>query len=250
MAKVDIWDGSEYLNRPGVLESAEVNGRNIVAGVKAAGITDLSKVNALEIGAGVGTVTRHLPFGSIYAIEPSLSMIGELSNQVADLKNVQYSMHNLSPESPGQLEAGVPQPSPTKEDPSRVLPPPRARFDVAVSTLVAHHVDEFATFFPGVLGVLEPGGLLVVVEFAHSDDGEDLSLKYHLEKEADMEGVTGDDKILVGKQFRTTWKPEDFEALLKRYGFVDVKTIKGEPVPAFGGQPVPTQVTIARRPKD
>lgn len=246
--KQDIWDGSEYFSRPGVVEAGKINARNIVSGVKASGLCELSHLDVLEVGAGVGTVTPHLPFGSIYAIEPSPSMIGVLSEQVKDLKNVQFAVHNLSPDSPAQLAAGEPQLSPTKADPERKLPPPRAVFDVATSTLVAHHVDDFSTFFPGVLGVLKPGGVFVVVEFAHGPNGEDISLREHLAKDDQMVAVTGDDKVLVGKSFRTTWSPHDFNQLLERYGFVDVFTIPGEPVTAFEKGLVPTQITVAKRP--
>ncbi|BEJ12261.1 hypothetical protein CspHIS471_0207210 [Cutaneotrichosporon sp. HIS471] len=127
----DRWNGDEYLNRPGHLESAEVNARNIHTAIAASGIpaSTFRDLNLLEVGAGVGTVTRHLAdFGSVHALEPSGNMIRVLSRLVTDLPNVTFAQHALGPDSASMFTRGQAMPSPIIEDPERQLSPPRDLF--------------------------------------------------------------------------------------------------------------------------
>lgn len=193
MASEDVWDGAVYLNKPGVRESAEINARTIKAALIAAGVPESSfpTLDVLEVGAGVGTVTRHLSaqgFHSLHAIEPSRSMISVLSGQVAGLP-VTWAMHAFGPGSAAQFDAGEPMPSPIEGDAERTLAPPRKRFDVAVATLVAHHVDELGPFFQGVRSVLKPGGLFVLIEFRHGPGGEDISAEFHVKEDENNKPV-------------------------------------------------------------
>lgn len=192
MAGDDVWDGAQYLNKPGVKEAAEINGRTIKRALVAAGIPEssFSSLDVLEVGAGVGTVTRHLTgFRSVHAIEPSRSMISVLSKQVQGLGGVTWAMHEFGPTSAAQFDRDEPMPSPVESEPDRMLAPPRKRFDVAVATLVAHHVGTLKPFFEGVRSVLKPGGLFVLIEFRHGDDGEDISAVFHVKEEPKNEPV-------------------------------------------------------------
>lgn len=145
-AKKDVWDGDEYLNRPGARETGRTNGQtNIPAGLVAAGTpaSSFKELDVLEVGAGPGTVTIHLApqFRSVHALEPSAGMLRTLE-KIVEAPNATYSMHNLTPESGKQFAAGEALQSPTAADPARSIKPPVAQFDAAVSTLVVHHVDE------------------------------------------------------------------------------------------------------------
>lgn len=237
MADDDRWDGDEYLNRPGQLESAEINARNIQTAFVASGTpaSEFGSLNILEVGAGVGTVTRHLgSFGSVHALEPSRNMLGVLARLTADLPNVTYADHILTPDSADLFARGEPMSSPTAEDPNRKLAPPRARFDAAVSTLVAHHVDDLESYFRGVHSVLVPGGVFYVLEFAHSPDGEDLSKRFHCEMDSKLVPVNDDTYHIKGHEFRETWSVDHLKGLFEKYGFTDLGSAEGEPVPAFG----------------
>ncbi|BEI81561.1 hypothetical protein CcaverHIS002_0207210 [Cutaneotrichosporon cavernicola] len=250
----DRWNGDEYLNRPGHLESAEVNARNIHTAIAASGIpaSTFRDLNLLEVGAGVGTVTRHLAdFGSVHALEPSGNMIRVLSRLVADLPNVTFAQHALGPDSASMFTRGQAMPSPIIDDPDRELSPPRARWDVAVSTLVAHHVDDLESYFRGVKSVLVEGGTFFVLEFAHAPDGEDLSKRFHCEMDSSLVPVNDDNYHIKGNEFRETWTVEHTKDLFRKYGFVDIGSMETEPVPAFGRidgrTAVPTKVVWGHR---
>lgn len=252
--KEDTWDGDEYLNRPDQLESAEINARNIQSAFAASGTpaSSFSDLNVLEVGAGVGTVTRHLgSFGSVHALEPSRNMLTVLARLTADLPNVTFAEHALSPASADLFARGEAMPSPTPIEPGRTQPPPRARFDAAVSTLVAHHVDDLEGYFRGVHSVLVPGGVFYVLEFAHSPQGEDLSKRFHCEMDAKLVPVNDDAHHIKGNEFRETWSVDHLKGLFEKYGFTDIGSMQGEPVPAFGRvegrTAVPTKVVWGRK---
>ncbi|EKC99944.1 hypothetical protein A1Q2_05768 [Trichosporon asahii var. asahii CBS 8904] len=255
MAGDDVWDGAVYLNKPGVKEAAEINGRTIKRALVEAGIPEskFPTLDVLEVGAGVGTVTRHLTgFHSVHSIEPSRSMISVLSKQVEGLDNVTWAMHEFGPTSAAQFDRGEEMPSPIESDPERKLAPPRKRFDVAVATLVAHHVGTLKPFFEGVLSVLKPGGLFILIEFRHGDDGEDISAVFHVKEEPKNEPVEDwDQGVITGNQFRTTPTKAQLGGLLTKYGFTGVGDMDGEGVPAFRLErgPVPTLVVWGRRPE-
>jgi len=83
-----------------------------------------------------------------------------------------YSLHAISPDSPKVFDERQPLPSPTTSDENRSLVPPRTRFDVLVANLVVHHVDDLDGFFAGVVGLVKPGGWVVITEFG-LEEGQD-----------------------------------------------------------------------------
>jgi SAM-dependent methyltransferase len=248
----DAWNGDEYISRPNVRQAAGINAATIIRAIAAAGDnTPPAEIDLLEVGAGVGVVTPYFKdFKSVYAIEPSPSMASVLATQVDQLPNVKWAIHELTPDSAAQFQSGQPLPSPTAAEPERAQPAPRTHWDVAISTLVVHHVYDFRTFFPGVLDVLQPGGLFVVLEFAPGPDGEDLSAKHHVIEDKDNVPVyNGNDKVISGKEFRATWSRDQLEQLLQRYGFVETGGMEGSTIPAFTKNSCPTQVVWGRKPR-
>jgi SAM-dependent methyltransferase len=127
-----------------------------------------------------------------------------LAWMIRDAPHASWGIHELGPQSAAAFETKTPIPAPTKEEPERAVAPPHARFEVALCTLVAHHVSDLETFFTGVRDVLKPGGTFVVVEFAHGDDGEDLSVKAHLTLKPDMEAVDDESKVSLSTHVKLT----------------------------------------------
>lgn len=183
----DFWDGAAYLVRPGVLETASLSAGNLTSA-----LTDLSathpayapsshkSLSVVEVGCGPGAVTPYLAdaFGQVYAIEASKSMITSFGGQaVAKRDNVAYGLVMLHPGSGKEFESRTEYSSPTDEEPERKMPPPAARFDVAVVNLVLHHVDDVGAFVDGIKGVLKSGGVVVITEFTVAEDGTDVVTK-------------------------------------------------------------------------
>ncbi|KAL1409165.1 hypothetical protein Q8F55_005995 [Vanrija albida] len=250
------WDGEAYAERPGTREMAKVNGsKNIPTALAAAGIdpATFKQLDLLEVGAGVGTVTPYLAdtFASVHALEPSPSMLAVLAKDaVASRSNVTYSQHPVTART--GAEFSTPLLSPTPGDRERRLVPPRAQFDVAICTLVVHHVDDFGPFFAGVLSLLKPGGIFVAIEFRRDDDGHDLQKQYHLELAPGMVPVSDDDAVLPDdNHFRTAYSHESLGALFTKNGFVDVGATDVQGCQAFGydgRKAVPAIAAWGRRP--
>lgn len=159
------------------LEAAEANARNVVAGLQAAGLdkSKLKSLNALEIGSGPGLVTKHLLplFNSVHSIDTSPSMLRTLSKQsYATDDRLTYSLHALGVGSEEAFKKA--QPSPSASDADRTQKPPRDQFDVALTTLTLHHVDDIPSFLAGARALLKPGGVLVVCEFTKDAEGNDV----------------------------------------------------------------------------
>lgn len=155
----------------------------------------LKKKSLLEIGAGVGSVTTHFAkqFEHVHAIDTSANMLLTFATQPVSVRsNVTHTLHALGKDSPGAFARGLPQPSPTEEDPRRWVLPHRERFDVAVANFVIHHVDDLDAFFTGAVGILRDGGRLVVTEFGTTEDGRDPA------KEARDEKAAAEGKVSVG----------------------------------------------------
>ncbi|EKC99425.1 Methyltransferase type 12 [Trichosporon asahii var. asahii CBS 8904] len=172
----DKWDGDDYLNQEGMLVASEANTRNVLAGLKAAGFPEdkLKSLNCLEIGSGPGAVTRHLLplFGSVHSIDTSPSMLKTLSKQsFAQSDNLTWSLHALGADTAAAFKTALPSPK-NGEDSSAT--PPRDQFDVAISTLTVHHVDDTKSFFAGAKALLKPGGVLVICEFTKDAEGNDV----------------------------------------------------------------------------
>ncbi|TXT10570.1 hypothetical protein VHUM_02075 [Vanrija humicola] len=236
---------------------AKVNGeKNIPNALIAAGIdpATFKTLDLLEVGAGVGTVTPYLSdmFASVHALEPSPSMMAVLAKDpVAARDNVTYSQHPVTPST--GAEFATPLLSPTPADRTRKVVPPRAQFDVAICTLVVHHVDDFGPFFAGVLSLLKPGGIFVAIEFRRDDDGKDLSKQYHLEVAPHLTPVSDDNAVLPDdNHFRTAYSHESLGALFKKNGYVDVGATDVDGCQAFGydgRKAVPAIAAWGRKPQ-
>lgn len=158
------------------LESAEANARNVLSGLKAAGYPEdkLKSLNCLEIGSGPGLVTKHLLplFGSVHSIDTSPSMLKTLSKQsFAQSDNLTWSLHALGADSVTAFKKELPSPKNGEDSSSK---PPRDQFDVAISTLTIHHVDDVESFLKGAIALLKPGGVMVICEFTKDAEGKDV----------------------------------------------------------------------------
>lgn len=158
------------------LEASEANTRNVLAGLKAAGYPEdkLKSLDVLEIGSGPGAVTRHLLplFGSVHSIDTSPSMLKTLSKQsFAQSDTLTWSLHALGADSASAFKSALPSP---KNGEDATATPPRAQFDVAISTLTVHHVDDIGSFLDGAKQLLKPGGVLVICEFTKDAEGNDV----------------------------------------------------------------------------
>jgi hypothetical protein len=127
---------------------------------------------------GGGAVTPHLShlFSTVHSIDVSPSLLSSLPQHLpGDCTNVTYSLHTLTPSSSGEFQGRSPQPSPTPSEPERRIVPPRARWDAGVVAMVMHHVDDVAGFMEGLVGVLEVGGWVVVIEVLFPEEGKEWS---------------------------------------------------------------------------
>lgn len=134
-------------------------------------------MNLLEIGCGPGLVTAELAplFATVHAIDTSDNMLKTFATQpAAQRENVTWAKHQLHSGSGDDFVRGNAVPSPTPEDPTRELKPPREKFDVAVANLVVHHVDNLDQFFKGLFSVLVPGGTVIITEFSTLPNGRDV----------------------------------------------------------------------------
>lgn len=124
---------------------------------------------------GAGAVTKKIAplVGTIHAIDTSLSMLRTLAKTV-DSPNVTHSLHGLSPRSAKEFEDRKPhkKPSANPADDQEIVPN-FTRFDMAIANYVIHHVDDVEPFFVGLVGVVKPGGWVVITEFGLSDDKEE-----------------------------------------------------------------------------
>ncbi|WRT70865.1 uncharacterized protein IL334_007864 [Kwoniella shivajii] len=236
----DLWSGQDYLAKPGVLEVAQITHQSILHSLASAGIDveDLKRWDVLEIGSGPGAVTKHLlpTFALVHAIDLSPSMIMSLNSYLpsSSYPSLTGTLHALSSSSAKIFEDGEPLSSPTSEDKSRKISPPKAQFDLAVSNLVLHHVDDVDPFMLGAIGLLKKGGWFVLTEFGLVENGKDK------EEERDVTRMNKEGKALKGgsvnapDHYRPAASVESLTELFKSYGLVDVYAEKRGTLPVFG----------------
>jgi 2-polyprenyl-3-methyl-5-hydroxy-6-metoxy-1,4-benzoquinol methylase len=61
--------------------------------------------------------------------------------------------------------------SPIRDDKEREVKVPRSQWDVAVSNLVLHHVDDIPGFMAGLTGLVVEGGWVIMTEFTNLGNG-------------------------------------------------------------------------------
>jgi 2-polyprenyl-3-methyl-5-hydroxy-6-metoxy-1,4-benzoquinol methylase len=107
----------------------------------------LGSGRALEIGPGEGELLRPLAerFQAVVAIDSSRGMLDQSARRLADLGNIRY-VHRDVATLPGQ-----------------------AQFQLVAAAMVVHHLASPQSFFRQAQRLLQPGGLLVVVELCRHD---------------------------------------------------------------------------------
>jgi ubiquinone/menaquinone biosynthesis C-methylase UbiE len=139
----------------------------------------------VDVGAGTGLLGLALvdDVGEVVLLDPSAGMIEVATEKLAasGVRSVRAVRHDLL-----------------------VDPPPADRFDVAVSLLVLHHLEDTAAALAAIRELLVPGGRIALADL----DTEDGS--FH---SADAEGIhhLGFDRAVV-------------EHLAESVGFLDVAT--------------------------
>ena len=124
-------------------------------------VTLSASMRAIDIGAGTGLLGLDLAadVGSVTLTDPSEGMIAVARQKIAaeDIRNASAMVYDLPAE-----------------------PPAGAPFDLAVSLLVLHHVEDTGATLRSIHGMLAPGGRIALVDL----DAEDGS--FH---DADQEGI-------------------------------------------------------------
>lgn len=107
----------------------------------------LGKGRALEIGPGEGELLRPLAqrFREVVAIDSSRGMLDQSARRVADLQNVRLLHRDVA------------------------TVPDSAEFQLVVAAMVVHHLPSPQRFFRQAWRLLEPGGVLVVVELCRHE---------------------------------------------------------------------------------
>ncbi|ORX40839.1 S-adenosyl-L-methionine-dependent methyltransferase [Kockovaella imperatae] len=228
---VDNWSGEDYLQFPGMKETALKSHESVLHTLQGADITpeQVSTMSLIEIGCGAGAVTKLYAesFASVHAIDTSTSMLLAFSDRLPP--KTTYSLHALSEDSPKDFQDGKEMFSPTKSEQERKLAPPRARFDIAVANLVLHHVDNLDGFMAGVVGLLNQGGWFVITEFAKNEDEGGHDHAHHhgghsnahddeLERGKKLEGGS----VNAPNHFHAAFSVDSITDFLKKYGFTDV----------------------------
>jgi ubiquinone/menaquinone biosynthesis C-methylase UbiE len=166
----------------------------------------------VDVGAGTGLLGLAFvdDVGEIVLSDPSAGMIDVATEKLAaaNLRSVSAVRHDLLAD-----------------------PPPADRFDVAVSLLVLHHLEDTAAALAAIHDLLVPGGRIALADL----DTEDGS--FHA---ADAEGIhhRGFDRVAVA-------------GLTRAAGFVDVATRTATVIDegADGGG-FPVFLLTGRRPPD
>ncbi|WWC65041.1 uncharacterized protein I303_107655 [Kwoniella dejecticola CBS 10117] len=262
----DLWEGKNYLTMPGVFETAQTSHDSIIHSLQSAGIAQETYKgwNVLEVGCGPGAVTRHYlsSFSSVHAIDSSPSMLIALSEYLpqSDYPTLSYALHTLSSSSPAiyKSEQLI---SPTRNDPERTTASPilgrEGGFDLVVSNLVLHHVDDLVNFMDGVLRMVRPGGWVIFTEMGQLESHSDQDEKDKQNQENQSNTISGEnanennDRNGKGKlnhhgkttdggsynapdHYRAPYTPESLKELFEKYGLKDVYAEQRGVLPVFG----------------
>ncbi len=101
--------------------------------------------HALDVGGGTGLLTRYLTprFEEVVLLDISPGMLGEARQALAARNNVSFVEGDIFADPLGDR-----------------------RFDCVMCTDVLHHTGRHADLLERMIGLLEPGGSLVVLEYA------------------------------------------------------------------------------------
>ncbi|WVR08747.1 hypothetical protein IAU60_005805 [Kwoniella sp. DSM 27419] len=249
----------DYLDRPGIYEAAQVSHDSVVWALTDAGVdsASLSTLNLLEVGCGPGTVTPLYleTFASVHAIDTSPNMLKMFASRMdpesgqgasPHTDKLSYSLHSLSPSSPGAFSAQTPQLSPTHSEPERARPPKHAKFDVIVANLVFHHVDEPDPFMRGLTGLLAPGGWVVFTELGVAEEKcEDGQMKEYerLMREGQK---TKDGSVNAPFHFIPTKTPAELVEMFESHGLTKAHAQQRGLLPVFGTDKPGVPCVVAR----
>lgn len=203
-AMAAAWDSNPDVHRAseGALQ-AILQFRPDLEETRTAGTAPSSGLDVLEIGCGTGLLTLRLaPFvRSIVAVDAAAGMIDALTQKLARDEWAQVR------------ERVVPL-CVLLEDPEDAALPAdaggssrRRKFDLAVSHLVLHHIDDHAALLKTLLGCLKPGGQVALTDYENTGPA---SRKFH--PESKMDGV----EHPLGIDAAT------FAGAMRDAGFVDV----------------------------
>jgi SAM-dependent methyltransferase len=113
--------------------------------------------------------------------------------------------------------------SPVGGDAERISALPRAQWDVAVSNLVLHHVDDIRGFMTGLTGLVVPGGWLVLTEFTNLGQHRKVSQSnIYVELITDMTKATEEGSVNAPHHYHDEFTVESLSKLLNHFGLKNV----------------------------
>jgi ubiquinone/menaquinone biosynthesis C-methylase UbiE len=165
-------------------------------------------MRTIEIGAGTGLLGLALAgdVGELVLSDPSDGML-------------EVARHKLD-------ALGLPRVSTLRLD-LLADPPPAEPFDLAISLLVLHHIEETGAALRAVLRLLRPNGRIAIADLA-TEDGS-----FHSE---DAEGI-----------HHHGFDPDTLASIAREAGFADVETRIGPSIEREG-RDYPLLILLGRRP--
>lgn len=180
----------------------------VVAGAVRAAVTLSPEMRAIEIGAGTGLLGLHFAgdLASLLLTDPSTGMLEVASEKIrrAGLSTVSVAPYDLL------------------RDPAAA-----GSFDIVLSLLVLHHLDDTAAAFRATFGLLGPGGWIALADLDEEDG------TFH---DADAEGI-----------HHLGFERERVADLARAAGFVDLGLSTATEIEK-DGRTYPVFLLTARRP--
>jgi ubiquinone/menaquinone biosynthesis C-methylase UbiE len=166
------------------------------------------EMRAIEIGAGTGLLGLALAddVGELVLSDPSAGML--------DVARAKLDALGVRAVSTLRLDL-------------LADPPPSEPFDLAISLLVLHHLEDTRTALRAILGLLRPGGRIAIADLA-TEDGS-----FHTE---DAEGV-----------HHNGFDPDELAGVARDAGFAGVETPIGPSIER-DGRDYPLLILLGRRP--